>query len=226
MSESELLIRLLVAVALGGLIGLERELRDRTAGFRTHILVCVGSAVFTMVSAYGFEAFMTTADASVVRMDPGRIAAQIVTGIGFLGGGAILRYGATVRGLTTAAGLWVVAAVGMAVGVGMYFLSVATTITAVASLYFLHAIENRFIEPRALNRLEILVRFRGRGFGRLAELTDRLEKKHVKINRMGVDPEDEDEHSLRMAIVLPPGVSAADLLRELADLADVEILSS
>ena len=105
-------LRLCVAAALGGAIGLERELRERQAGLRTHLLVSVGSALFTLVSAYGFSDF----SAAGRSVDPTRIAAQIVTGIGFLGAGAIIRQGLSVRGLTTAATLWLVAAIGMACG--------------------------------------------------------------------------------------------------------------
>ena len=101
----DVLIRLLVAAALTGAIGLERELRDRAAGLRTHMLVGVGSALFTIVSAYGWADFQFSTAEGVV-FDPTRIAAQIVTGIGFLGAGAIIRQGISVRGLTTAAGLW------------------------------------------------------------------------------------------------------------------------
>ena len=119
LSSGEAFLRVAVAAALGGAVGLERELRDREAGFRTHMLVSIGSALFTLVSAYGFRDFLTNGG-SVVRADPTRIAAQIVTGIGFLGAGAIIRQGLSVRGLTTAATLWVVAAIGMAAGTGYY----------------------------------------------------------------------------------------------------------
>src|SRR4051794_35734840 len=105
------LLRLSVAALLGGAIGMERELRERGAGLRTHLVVCVGSALFTLVSAYGFTGF---------RVDPTRISAQIVSGIGFLGAGAIIRQGLSFRGLTTAATLWLVAAIGMASGAGYY----------------------------------------------------------------------------------------------------------
>ena len=122
----DILIRLLVAAALTGAIGLERELRDRAAGLRTHMLVGVGSALFTIVSAYGWGDFQFSTAEGVV-FDPTRIAAQIVTGIGFLGAGAIIRQGLSVRGLTTAAGLWVVAAIGMAVGAGYYSAALIAT---------------------------------------------------------------------------------------------------
>ncbi|MGH2677187.1 MAG: MgtC/SapB family protein, partial [Actinomycetota bacterium] len=113
--DVELALRLLGAALLGGVIGLEREVRDQPAGFRTHMLVALGSCLFTLISAYGFGAFQGDPG---VPYDPTRIAAQIVTGIGFLGAGAIIRSGMSVRGLTTAASLWVVAAIGMAVGAG------------------------------------------------------------------------------------------------------------
>ena len=120
------LLRLAVAGALGAAIGFEREIRDREAGIRTHLLVSLGSSLFTIISAYGFHEFLVSGD-NVVRTDPARIAAQIVTGIGFLGAGAIIREGLSVRGLTTAATLWVVAAIGMACGAGYYWPAAAAT---------------------------------------------------------------------------------------------------
>lgn len=132
LSWEEVLLRLAVAAALGGAIGFERELREREAGLRTHMLVSVGSALFTIVSAYGFTEFLTSGEATV-RADPTRIAAQIVTGIGFLGAGAIIRMGLSVRGLTTAATLWLVAAIGLAAGAGYY--SAAAIATALALLF-------------------------------------------------------------------------------------------
>jgi putative Mg2+ transporter-C (MgtC) family protein len=126
-------LRLGLAAILGGAIGVERELRDREAGIRTHLLVSLGSALFTLVSAYGFHEFLTSGDA-VVRADPTRIAAQIVTGIGFLGAGAIIREGLSVRGLTTAATLWVVAAIGMACGAGWYGPALITTLFTILAL--------------------------------------------------------------------------------------------
>jgi putative Mg2+ transporter-C (MgtC) family protein len=133
------LLRLVVAAALGAAIGVEREVREREAGIRTHLLVSLGSCLFTIVSAYGFHEFLSSG-VSVVRADPTRIAAQIVTGIGFLGAGAIIREGLSVRGLTTAASLWVVAAIGMASGAGYYWPAVAATLLTLFALWPLRAL--------------------------------------------------------------------------------------
>ena len=138
------LLRLAVAAALGGAIGTERELRERQAGLRTHLLVSVGSALFTLVSAYGFREFLVHGG-SVVRADPTRIAAQIVSGIGFLGAGAIIRQGLSVRGLTTAATLWLVAAIGMASGAGYYSAAVIATAGALITLGPLRVAAYKFI---------------------------------------------------------------------------------
>lgn len=128
--------RLLVAAALGALIGLEREIHDHPAGMRTHLLVSLGSAGFTVLSIAAFPA---------PGADPARIAAQIVTGVGFLGAGAILKEGATIRGLTTAASLWTVAAVGMAAGAGALLVALALTAIAIVSLWPLRVIAERFV---------------------------------------------------------------------------------
>jgi putative Mg2+ transporter-C (MgtC) family protein len=137
-------LRLAVAAVLGGAVGLERELREREAGLRTHLLVSVGAAVFTLVSAYGFSEFRYGLETGIT-MDPTRIAAQIVTGIGFLGAGAIIRQGLSVRGLTTAATLWVVAAIGMASGAGYYSAAVVGTLIVILSLWPLRLVSYRLL---------------------------------------------------------------------------------
>jgi putative Mg2+ transporter-C (MgtC) family protein len=139
----EILIRVGLAAVLGGAIGLEREIREREAGLRTHLLVSVGAALFTLVSAYAWSDFRFSTPEGVV-FDPTRIAAQIVSGIGFLGAGAIIRQGLSVRGLTTAATLWVVAAIGMASGAGYYAAAVLTTALVLVSLWPLRILAHRF----------------------------------------------------------------------------------
>jgi putative Mg2+ transporter-C (MgtC) family protein len=137
-----------VAALLGGAVGLERELDEKAAGLRTHMLVSVGSALFTLVSAYGFHEFVTAG--GLLRADPSRIAAQIVTGIGFLGAGVIFRQGLTVRGLTTAASLWLVAAVGMAAGAGFWSGAVVATLVGLVSLRPLEWAKERLLPRRGL----------------------------------------------------------------------------
>ena len=145
LSTGHVLLRLVLAAALGAAIGFERELRDREAGMRTHLLVALGSCLFTLVSAYGFNEFLVQGGA-VVRADPSRIAAQIVTGIGFLGAGAIIREGLSVRGLTTAASLWIVAAIGMAAGAGYYEAAIAATALTLLALWPLRIFAFRLLE--------------------------------------------------------------------------------
>jgi putative Mg2+ transporter-C (MgtC) family protein len=141
------LLRLAVAALLGGAIGVERELREREAGLRTHMLVALGAALFTVVSAFGFADVLRESDPNVVaRLDPSRIAAQVVSGIGFLGAGAIIRQGLSVRGLTTAASLWIVAAIGMAAGAGMYAAATIGTVIVLFSLGPLRILAYRTIE--------------------------------------------------------------------------------
>ena len=127
-------LRLVIAAALAGAIGIERELREQEAGLRTHMLVCVGATMFMLVGVYGWADYRLGNDIGVV-VDPSRVASYVVSGIGFLGAGAIIKYGINVRGLTTAASLWVIAAIGVSVGAGMYELAVATTLLVIVALW-------------------------------------------------------------------------------------------
>jgi putative Mg2+ transporter-C (MgtC) family protein len=128
------LVRLVLAALLAGAIGIERELREQEAGLRTHMLVSVGATMFMLVGVYGWSDYELGNQIGVV-VDPSRVASYVVSGIGFLGAGAIIRHGINVRGLTTAASLWVVAAIGVAVGAGMYSFAVATTALVIFALW-------------------------------------------------------------------------------------------
>lgn len=149
---TEYMMRLLIAAVLGAIIGLDREYRTKAAGFRTHFLVALGSALFMIVSVHGFDDLAK--DQLTLRMDPARIAAQVVTGIGFIGAGTIIFQKNTVRGLTTAAGVWVTAAIGMACGGGMFLIATVSTVMVLVGLeafnYFLH----RFDARRNLKQIE------------------------------------------------------------------------
>lgn len=132
------MLRLFIAALFGGLIGLEREYRAKEAGFRTHFLVALGSALFMLLSQYGFEGILSTGQN--VRLDPSRIAAQVVSGIGFIGAGTIIFQKHIVRGLTTAAGLWVTAAIGMSTGAGLFILSLLATVLVLICLETMHIV--------------------------------------------------------------------------------------
>lgn len=138
----DLLLRIALAGALGGLIGMERQLRSKEAGLRTHVLVGIGSAMFMIVSKYGFSDIL---EASHIELDPSRIAAQVVSGMGFLGAGTIIIQKQMVKGLTTAAGLWVTAAIGLVVGSGMYEIGIYGTLLALVVLETFRRISYRFI---------------------------------------------------------------------------------
>lgn len=151
----DIVIRIFAAVILGFLLGLERELTNKYAGLRTHILVCLGACIFTIISIYGFPTFaegdnVLVNQATGIR-DTGRVAAQIVTGIGFIGAGTVLRNGPMIIGLTTAATLWISAAIGMACGVGSYDVAIIATVISVAVLTLIRVFERKFL-PTGIKR--------------------------------------------------------------------------
>jgi putative Mg2+ transporter-C (MgtC) family protein len=133
--------RLILAVFFGGVIGFEREVRRRSAGLRTHILVSLGSCLIMLTSLHLFDIYK-----DMVPLDPARIAAGVITGIGFLGAGAIIRSGEAVKGLTTAATLWLVAGIGLGIGCGFYLASLVTAILAIIVLYFLRYLEGIIVK--------------------------------------------------------------------------------
>jgi putative Mg2+ transporter-C (MgtC) family protein len=157
-TETDAIVRLLLAILLGGAIGLERESRGRPAGLRTHILVCLGATIIMIASTHMAEISQTVSPTSRIQVDPGRIAAGIVTGIGFLGAGAIIRLGDLVRGLTTAGCIWFVAALGITVGQGLYALAIVATLFALAVLLALTQVERR-IQPVVYRSIEVFTGF-------------------------------------------------------------------
>ena len=202
--DLELLGRLVVAALLGGAIGAERELNDQPAGLRTHMLLTIGACLFTLVSAYGFGR----------GTDPSRIAAQIVTGIGFLGGGAIVRYGLTVKGVTTAASIWATASVGVAIGAGSYVLGIGGAVLTVATLFGLRSADV-VLRRWGVSRQEFLIEAHpGFDAERLAELVRR-----EKVALRGLDRQD-DDHATRITLLvkLPPGYRSERLLDALGRL--------
>jgi putative Mg2+ transporter-C (MgtC) family protein len=216
-SWGEIALRLFAAAALTGAIGLEREYRERAAGLRTHMLVGVGSALFTIVSAYAWGDFVFDRTRGTT-FDPTRIAAQIVTGIGFLGAGAIIRQGLSIRGLTTAAGLWVVAAIGMAVGAGYWPAALLGTGVVLVGLGPLRLAEGWVVKRRSEGgSIEIDLR----PDQPLAPLLAVLEGKRARVHRIQLEEGDEEGREVRIEVRTPPGVRGRDLVDELQRLDEV-----
>jgi putative Mg2+ transporter-C (MgtC) family protein len=211
----EILWRLAVAAALGGAIGIERELREREAGFRTHMLVSMGAALFTLVSAYAWGDFVFS-QASGVTYDPTRIAAQIVTGIGFIGAGAIIRQGLSVRGLTTAATLWLVAAIGMACGAGFYWAAVIATAISLVSLGPLRVVSRR-VGDRT-HRRELVVDLEPEATA--APVLAALEQLGVEVTSFSMAAHG-DGRRLACIVELPQHEDAAEVVLRLGELAEV-----
>jgi putative Mg2+ transporter-C (MgtC) family protein len=205
--DVELLARLLLAAVLGGAIGAERELNDQPAGLRTHMLLTTGACLFTLISAYGFGR----------GTDPSRIAAQIVTGIGFLGGGAIVRDGLTVKGVTTAASIWATASVGVAIGAGSYVLGIGGAVLVVGTLFGLRSVGN-VLQRWGISREEYtLLAHPGFDAERVVELVQR-----EKVNLRGLDRRDnEDATVITLSVKLPPRYPAERLLDALVRLEGV-----
>ncbi len=200
----EVLARLVLALALGALIGLERESVEKPAGLRTHTLVTLGAALFTLISKEGF--FGSGAD-------PARIASNIVVGIGFLGAGTIWRSGVTVTGLTTAATLWTSAAIGTAVGAGFYLGAVAATALVVVVLIPFKALE-RHLPRRGLATVELLLVDRP---GQLGKIGTVLGAHNVNIENVEMSERMDEHVHISLAVRLPARLSRDDVLVALSD---------
>ncbi len=209
------LLRLVVAAGLGGAIGLERELRDHEAGFRTHLLVALGACVFTLVSAYAWTDWTFSTRDGIV-FDPTRIAAQIVTGIGFLGAGAIIVRGINVRGLTTAATLWVVAAIGMAAGTGYYAVAVGATALVLVSLGPLKIVSARMLSRVRPEEAELAINLAPGGAG--AKVLERIEE----VGGVITSVEFGDERTMDVVLRASRRAESARVAEEVSQLDDVE----
>ena len=195
------MLRLLVALALGAVVGLERERQERAAGLRTVTMVSLGSCLFTIVGAYGFG-----------QTDPSRVAAQIVTGIGFLGAGTIFLRKDLVRGLTTAATIWTVAAIGMAAGTAQYFEAAFTTLLILAVLMVLKPIEKRFFKRPSEALVTIVV---PRGEHEIDSVRQALAAIGAVPMSLRIHELSETDDRLEIDVALPHNRTTADLLRQL-----------
>jgi putative Mg2+ transporter-C (MgtC) family protein len=217
LSWLDVALRIGLAGVLAGSIGLERELRDREAGLRTHLLVGVGAALFTLVSAYGFSDFRYGIDTGFT-LDPTRISAQIVTGIGFLGAGAIIRQGLSVRGLTTAATLWVVAAIGMAAGAGYYSGAVLTTVLVLVALWPLRIVAHRLVVAIRPEEGRLVVELPP-GSSAVPVLAE-LERLGTRVDQLEIEDE-EHRRSVAATVRLRDRRLAAEVVAALSELEGV-----
>lgn len=217
--QLDLSLRLVLAAALGAAVGFEREIHLHPAGMRTHLLVSLGSAIFTELSIYGFGGLVAPSQGSVP--DPTRIAAQVVSGIGFLGAGAILKYGASIKGLTTAASLWATAAIGLGAGAGAYVIAGVGTVIVVFSLWPLNRVVARIRPGREelvqvrllLTRLEAL----GAASSRLVE--NGIEIVGIQSERVG-----KSRYEVDLTLRLPQRARRDAVVAALSGVADVEIM--
>lgn len=221
LQQLELCARLLLASVLGALIGLERELHDHPAGMRTHLLVCAGAAVFTVVSIYGFVGVV--GDPGIGPIDPTRVAAQVVSGIGFLGAGAIIKYGTSIRGLTTAGSLWATAAVGMAAGTGQSGVAVAGTAIVLFSLWPLNWIVDR-IRVRVPENVRI--RLRLDGLAPLGPLMSEFTKLHVTVVEIRSERVAKDRYELELDLRPMPGTASSGIISHISAIPNVELLEA
>jgi len=202
------LFRLLLACILGGLIGYERESMNRPAGFRTHILVCMGSALVMITSVFIFEKYK-----GITNIDPARLGAQVISGIGFLGAGTIIREGANVKGLTTAASLWAVSCVGIAAGIGFYEGAIFAALVIYLTLIVLKKLEHNLTGKKHLSILHIKT---SNSPGQIGNIGYTFGKYGISINDIEfLDNEDSDEVVIKFFVKLPNSIKKKTIISEL-----------
>lgn len=216
-----IIIKLIVSVLLGGAIGLERERSNQPAGFRTHVILCVGSTLIMMISIYMSENYGSIGS----RPDPARIAAQVVSGIGFLGAGAILRIGVSVKGLTTAASLWTTGGIGLAIGCGFYFGAIVAVVLIVITLGVLSKVERLFLEGKLDKSLNITAQDVKGIIGKIENIMTKysIALKNIQVSRSSV----KDIIEINAIVNIPSGMNITSLINELTvltEISEVEIM--
>jgi len=215
LNEWIILFRLVLSAILSGIVGFEREFHGRAAGFRTHILLCVGSTLIMLTSIHIFDVY-----SGRVPIDPARLAAGVVTGIGFMGAGTIMRYKASVRGLTTATSLWVVAGIGLAVGSGLYFGAITTTLIAVIALMFFSRLEHVMIRKNWYKTIVIETKD---GLEQLKKIREALSEYGSEINDLEADRAKDGTHIiLKFGLKLTTNLYSAQLISDIARLEGVK----
>ena len=209
LSTEQIALRLALSIILSGLIGMERESIRRPAGFRTHILVCVGSTLVMLTSLYIFNIYKYE-----TSLQPDRLGAQIISGIGFLGAGTIIRQGSSVKGLTTAAGLWAVACIGISVGVGFYLGAIITTALVLLTLMAFGKVENHIKTKRNYIGLRIVSSNRPGQLGRICKI---IGETGANITSIELDSEEEETVIINMIIRLVDSTIKYDLMNRIGN---------
>ncbi len=208
----ETLLRLIAGAILGGLVGLERQRLDWAAGLRTHMIVCIGATLMMIVSAYGFTDVVGKAGYS---LDPSRVAAQVVSGIGFLGAGTILFLkNEVIKGLTTAAGLWTVAGIGLAVGGGLYFAAIVTTALVLIILVIIKPYKNKLLQYHKHKELQLHVNFDTTGLHEIEKTIGRFNLKYIQLILRPAESDNVNEVVIRFNKSIKDN-SLAQLIEEL-----------
>lgn len=202
-TQAELLCRIIIAGICGGIIGYERKNRNKEAGIRTHMIVALGAALIMIVSKYGFEDILGKQG---IALDPSRIAAQIVTGVGFLGAGMIFMRKNTISGLTTAAGIWATSAIGMSIGSGLYILGILTTVLIVVIQIILHG---HLLKETYKDEISFLIK---KDKAAIDDLQKRLEAMHVEILNIEIKKQN-DHYVVEMVVSLPENYRTTEMLK-------------
>lgn len=211
--QAEYLIRILVAACLGILIGSERKNRNKSAGIRTHVIVALGAALIMVVSKYGFG--------DVEKVDSARLAAQVVSGVGFLGAGVIFVRNNLVNGLTTAAGIWATAGVGLALGAGMYVVGISSALLVVTIQFVMHRIAYfADVASGGLIRMTLVKRE-----GIVQSMEDYLQHEKLSVVSVKINKTKKDEVKLEFDVVFPPGYQKTKLLARLVEMDEVLAVS-
>lgn len=214
MVTSDMLIKLLLSCVLGGIIGLERESVNRPAGFRTHMLVSIGSTLVMMING-----IMISAYGDVVNLDPGRFGAAVISGIGFLGAGTIIKEGNSVKGLTTAASLWTVACIGLAIGAGYYAISIITTLTVLVILELFARMEKKIIKKRRQLVLRIISENTPGQIGKIGDVTG-FHK--CLIQDIDLDHQSDQTAIITLALKYPKAFDLTSLMDDLSSLSGLK----
>jgi putative Mg2+ transporter-C (MgtC) family protein len=218
----DVIIRLMLAVIIGGAVGYEREYKNMPAGFRTHILVCIGAAVVSMIQINMVSDTLKSVGmhpelANILKADSGRLGAQVISGVGFLGAGTIIHDKGSVKGLTTAASLWGVACIGLGVGMGYYYLSISAAVAIFLVLVTLKRFEDKFIDKSTSGSLEIKYL---KESNNIKNICSYLERKNIKISNIEYISEEMQEDlgykTVHIAVVIPKYIGTTRIIEDVA----------